>query len=199
VSDGHPPNVRLAVHWQHPASVEDYLQEFGRAGRDGKPAVAVLFTDANDAGLLEYMADLTVETANLDSAAKSLARRAKNDGIQQMKERANARDLCFRLAIVRYFGEDQRQRRKSLSVRIVDWLFSRSSRLARASGCCDRCDHVRMDNLVDWAARIWGSGGPASSVDTANPATNRHRKTGHHEGGPLDEHVSRRHTLGAPR
>jgi len=161
VSDGHPPNVRLAVHWQHPASVEDYLQEFGRAGRDGAPAVAVLFTDRNDAGLLEYMADLTVENANLDSAATTMARRVKYDNIQQMKERANARHVCFRSAIVRYFGDEQTQRRTSLSVRIVKWLFSRSSRVARASGCCDLCDHVRVDNLLDWAARIWGSGGPA--------------------------------------
>ena len=37
------PNIRLVIHWQHPASIEDYLQEFGRAGRDGKPALAVLF------------------------------------------------------------------------------------------------------------------------------------------------------------
>ena len=29
------PNVRLVVHWQQSASVEDLLQELGRAGRDG--------------------------------------------------------------------------------------------------------------------------------------------------------------------
>ena len=52
------PNIRLIVHWQHPFSVEEYFQGFGRAGRDGKRALAVLFTDRpRDVGLLSYMAD----------------------------------------------------------------------------------------------------------------------------------------------
>ena len=51
------PDVRLVVNWQHPSSVEDYLQEFGRAGRDGKGAVALLLTDnGQEVGLLEFMA-----------------------------------------------------------------------------------------------------------------------------------------------
>ena len=162
------PNVRLVVHWQHPASVEDYLQEFGRAGRDGAPAIAVLFTDAKDAGLLTYMADLTVANSNLDSTARSVALRAKYDSIKQMQERANARDDCFRAAVDRYFGEEQTQRRKSLSVRIVEWLFSRSSHVPRAPGCCDKCDKVRVGNVLDWAARIWGSGG--QTVRLPSPA-----------------------------
>ncbi len=153
------PNVRLVVHWQHPSSVEDYLQEFGRAGRDGAPAVAVLFTGENDSGLLRYMADLTVEHAAIDVAARDVARRAKHDSIQQMQQRATARSICFRAAIVRYFGEATTQHRASFSMRIIEWVFSRSSRLAPASGCCDKCDSVGVHNLVDWAAAVWGADG----------------------------------------
>src|SRR2546427_12845071 len=87
------PNVRLVVHWQHPASVEDYLQEFGRAGRDGAPSVAVLFTSPKDAGLLTFMADLTVGESDLDPAGKTVALQATNDGISQMQKRATARGV----------------------------------------------------------------------------------------------------------
>src|SRR5207249_7138416 len=99
------PNVRLVVHWQHPASLEDYLQEFGRAGRDGAPSVAILFTGSKDVKLLTFMADRTVEKADLDPAGKAQARQAKYDAITQMQERAAARHRCFRAAIVQYFGE----------------------------------------------------------------------------------------------
>jgi ATP-dependent DNA helicase RecQ len=151
------PNVRLVVHWQHPASVEDYLQEFGRAGRDGAPSVAVLFTGSEDVGLLTYMAELTVRNADLDAATKAVTLRAKRQGISQMQKRANERGVCFRSAIEHYFGQKYSGRWKALAVRIVEWIFSRGTKITPAPGCCDKCDQVDLHNLTDWAAHIWAS------------------------------------------
>jgi ATP-dependent DNA helicase RecQ len=43
------PDVRLIVHYQLPTSLEAYVQESGRAGRDGKPSRCVLFSSTVDA------------------------------------------------------------------------------------------------------------------------------------------------------
>lgn len=42
-------NVRLVIHVQMPDSLENYLQEAGRAGRDNKPANCILLFDEADA------------------------------------------------------------------------------------------------------------------------------------------------------
>lgn len=132
------PDIRLVVHWQHPFSVEEYLQGFGRAGRDGKRAVALLFTDQkDDLSLLKWIVD------------KERGPNGTNryEDIEAMSRIANARQQCFRRALVSYLVGTQILK-KSWSIRILEWAFGERVRIERAA-CCDRCSPGLVARLLD--------------------------------------------------
>jgi ATP-dependent DNA helicase RecQ len=49
------PDIRYIVHYQSPASLEQYIQEAGRAGRDGQKANCILLYDPEDRGVHEAL------------------------------------------------------------------------------------------------------------------------------------------------
>ena len=69
------PNVRLVIHWQQSASVEDMFQELGRAGRDGRPSLSIIFHDGGagkDASRLKFMAELKAPALMMKAAPEYL-------------------------------------------------------------------------------------------------------------------------------
>jgi ATP-dependent DNA helicase RecQ len=56
------PNIRYIVHYQTPGSLEQYVQEIGRAGRDGRPAQCILLFDAADLDIQERLQALSRPT-----------------------------------------------------------------------------------------------------------------------------------------
>jgi len=60
--------VRAVIHLALPKSVEQFYQEAGRAGRDGKPADCILLWRKQDAGLLGYFANQILDGAERERA-----------------------------------------------------------------------------------------------------------------------------------
>lgn len=146
------PNVRLVVHWQHPASIEDYVQEYGRAGRDGKDSIALLFYDnskgSNDIRLQDYMLNITIENSNLDEVAKKEEYDFQKKKLGQINEYALS-NKCLRKQILLYFKKGLDATKKPLSVRILDFIFSHRNKIVKNKYCCSNCTNIgNLKNVV---------------------------------------------------
>ncbi|MEX0759399.1 MAG: RQC domain-containing protein, partial [Tistlia sp.] len=90
------PDVRFVAHLDLPKSIEAYMQEAGRAGRDGLPANAILFYGLGDMAQRRRM----IDDSNSPEEIKRVER-AKLSALLGICETAE----CRRNALLRHFGE----------------------------------------------------------------------------------------------
>ncbi|MHB8874338.1 MAG: RecQ family ATP-dependent DNA helicase [Myxococcaceae bacterium] len=68
------PNIRYILHYQAPGSIEQYVQEVGRAGRDGRPAHCALLFDPADLDIQAFLQQRSrANPRHLDRIARALA------------------------------------------------------------------------------------------------------------------------------
>ena len=145
------PNVRIVFHWQHPSSPEDYLQEFGRVGRDGKQALAVLFTKNNDVGILDFMLRQSLHKMVVNDAQKKRIYQSKSDSINLMNQMSQSKTQCFNNLIKDELDTDKTGRR-SLSKLILEWVFSERQRRHKRKHCCDACFRQKNSGPLSYFA-----------------------------------------------
>ncbi|WP_036736584.1 helicase-related protein, partial [Paenibacillus zanthoxyli] len=89
-------NVRYVIHYNMPKNMEAYVQEAGRAGRDGEPSQCILLFSAQDIMTQKFL----IEQNPQDSERKANDYRK----LQQMIEYCYT-TRCLRSAMLDYFGE----------------------------------------------------------------------------------------------
>lgn len=90
-------NTRWVLHSNMPASIENYYQEIGRAGRDGEKSECVLLFSPGDIKTQKFLIDSN--TLNPDRA------RIQHKKLQQMVDLVHS-DNCYRKEIINYFGDE---------------------------------------------------------------------------------------------
>lgn len=114
------PNVRYVIHADMPSSLEGYVQESGRAGRDGLESHAYLIAGRQDYEIAKWVLTQTTKGDPRDNAIAT-------NKIVKLNKMYNFTKVssCKRVIMLSYFGED-----------------------SLACGKCDNCDQSLKVNLA---------------------------------------------------
>ncbi|HJL16109.1 MAG TPA: RecQ family ATP-dependent DNA helicase [Sandaracinaceae bacterium LLY-WYZ-13_1] len=94
-------NIRYIVHFQAPGSLEQYVQEAGRAGRDGKPSRCILLFDPDDLEIQEFLQKQSRPNGGqLRRVGRALAAYAAEDKTATAKELALGAEVPANIAKV---------------------------------------------------------------------------------------------------
>ena len=166
------PSVRFVLHLGMPRGLEQFVQESGRAGRDGKAAASIIFHSTEDRERVKYRVNLDVQRevaklrkggGNMSGSLKAASegRTASLDAIIAFCE---STDKCRHEMIAEYFGDDA-----GGNVAMTASLFAVAESGEQEKRCDFACDFCKEGGVALKRRMVRGLGsGMGSEYDGAS-------------------------------
>lgn len=125
------PDIRNVIHLSPPSSMEAYVQQMGRAGRDGLPARCILMHSSGDWSKHHYL---------IGQSAAEHVQQTRLDLMTAMQRYATGLE-CRRATLVQYFDKENanNSRTGSSSAASTSEGIPIDLSFTHPDGCCDMC------------------------------------------------------------
>ncbi len=153
------PNIRRVIHYDLPDCLESYLQEIGRAGRDGQASEAILLYQVGDEKIHHFFLQKATQERQSFEQALADGKITKENDLQakwwQQAQLEGRATFCQRLAI----NEDQKEKKLAEMLAYIHCSQCRRQFLmhyfqeeitAFPTNCCDFHNAKRLSDNVGY-------------------------------------------------